>query len=100
MQNKIIVTRGEVITSEILGENDFDLKNINLKIKTLLRQTRDEVKLKGSIANEITTRGDFIKKLRDSIEINKNVQYRLEVISLKDSKTADPIIVELNISKL
>ena len=100
LQNKTIVRRGEVITSEILEKKDLDYKQINLKIKTLLRKTRDEIKLRGSIVNEITTRGDFIKKIRDTLKINQNNKYRLEVVSLKDSKTADPIIVDLNISKL
>ena len=100
LQNKIILRRGEVITSEIVDKNDFNYKNINSKIKTLLRKTRDKIKIRGSIVNEITTRGDFVKKIRDSIEINKNIKYRLEVISLKDSKIADPIIVELNITKI
>ena len=100
LQNKTIVKIGEVIASEILEKKDLDFININSKIKTLMRKTRDEIKLRGSIANEITTRGDFIKKIRDTLKINQNYKYRLDVISLKDSKTADPIIVELNISKL
>ena len=100
LQNKIIVRRGEVLTSEILGENDFEYKKINLKIKSLLRKTRDKIKSRGSIVNEITTRGDFIKKIRDALNMNQNNEYRLEVVSLKDSKTAEPIIVELNITKL
>ena len=100
LQNKIIVKKGEVITSEFLGTDSLDYKNINSKIKTLLRKTRDQIKLRGSIANEISTRGDFIKKFRDTVNKNQNVKYRLEVISLKNSKTADPIIVDLNIIKL
>ena len=100
LQNKIIVRRGEVITSEILEKTDLDYKNVNLNINTLLRKTRDKIKSRGSIVNEITTRGDFIKKIRDSLKINQNNKYRLEVISLKDSEIADPIIVELNITKL
>ena len=100
LQNKIIVSRGEVITSEIIEKNDLNYKNINSKIKTLMRKTRDKIKLKGSIAKEITTRGDFIKKIRDSLMNNQNIKFRLEVVSLRDSKTADPIIVELNITKL
>jgi len=100
LQNKIIVRRGEVINSEILASNDLNNKNINLKIQSLLRKTRDTIRLKGSIVNEITTRGNFIKKVRDSIKIGQNIKYRLEVRSLQESKTADPIIVELNITKL
>ena len=98
--NKIIVRKGEVLTSEILEEKDLDYKNINLTIKTLLRKTRDKIKLRGSIVNEITTRGDFIKKIKDSLKINDDNKYKLEVVSLKDSKTADSIIVELNVIKL
>ena len=99
-QNKIVVRKGEVITSEIFEKKDLENKNINSKLKTLLRKTRDKIKLRGSIVNEITTREDFIKKIRDSLNKSQNNEYLLEVLSLKDSRTADPIIVELNISKL
>jgi hypothetical protein len=100
LQNKMIVSRGEVIMSDILTKKDLDYKNINTTIKALLRKTRDKIKLRGSIVSEISTRGNFIKKIRDSLKINQNNKYLLEVVSLKDSKTAEPIIVELNISKL
>ena len=100
LKNKIIVRRGEVITSVIIGENDLSYKNINLKIKTLLRKTRDIIRLRGSIVNEITTRGDFVKKIRDILKMNQNIKYRLEVVSTKDSKTSEPIVVDLNITKL
>ena len=100
LQNKFIVRRGEVVTSEILEKKESNYKNINSKIKTLLRKTRDKIKSRGSIAKEITTKGDFIKQIRDSLEINQNNKYRLEVVSLKDSKIADQIIVKLNIIRL
>ena len=100
LKNKIIVRRGEVITSVIIGENDLSYKNINLKIKTLLRKTRDIIRLRGSIVNEITTRGEFVKKIRDILKTNQNIKYRLEVVSTKDSKTSEPIVVDLNITKL
>ena len=100
LQNKLILRRGEVITSEIIERKDLDFKNINSEIKNLLSQTRDKIKSRGSIVNEITTRGNFINKVRESLKTNQNNKYRLDVISLKDSKTADPIIVELNITKL
>ena len=100
VQNKIIVKKGEVISSEVLLANDLNNKYINSKIKNLLRKTREKIKLKGSIVNEISTKQDFIKKIRDSLKINQDIKYLLEVVSLKDSKTADPIIVELNVTKL
>ena len=100
LPNKTIVKKGEVITSEILEKQELNYKNFNSKIKTLLRKTTDTIKLRGSIVNEITTRGDFIKKIRDALKINQNNTFLLEVVSLKNSKTAEPIIVELNISEL
>ena len=100
LQNNMILRKGEVIASEIFEKKDLDYQNINSKIKTLLRKTRDKIKLRGSIANEITTRGDFIKQIRDSLKISQNNKYLMEVISFKDSKTGDSIIVELNIKKL
>ena len=100
IQNKIIVRRGEVITKEILEIKDLEFENINSKINNLLKKTRDKIKLRGSIVNEITTKGDFIKKIRDSIDVNLKNKYLIEVVSLKDSKTAEAIIVELNITGL
>ena len=100
IQNKTIVRKGEIIMSEIFEKESINYKNINPKIKSLLRKTTDKIKLRGSIVNEINTRGDFIKIIRDSLKINQNTRYLLEVISLKDSRTADPIIVELKITKL
>ena len=99
-ENKLILTKGEIITSVILGNNDINYKNINSQIKNLIRITRDKIKSKGSTVNEITTRGNFNRKLRDALEINQNAKYKLEVISLKNSKTAESIIVELNITKI
>ena len=75
----------------------MNLKSINLKIQSLLRETRDEIKLKGSQAKEIKTNGNFVKKIRDFLKDNRNIKFKLEVVSLRDSKTAEPIVVEINI---
>ena len=100
LENKFIVKKGDVITSSILGESDLNLKSINLKIKSLLRETRDEIKSKGSQVSEINTNGNFVKKIRDFLQENQNIKFKLEVVSLRDSKTAEPIVVEINILKL
>ena len=100
LENKLIVKKGDVITSSILGESDLNLKSINLKIKSLLRKTRDEIKLKGSQVSEINTNGNFVKKIRDFLQENQNIKFKLEVVSLRDSKTVEPIVVEINILKI
>jgi uncharacterized protein (DUF3084 family) len=100
LENKFIVKKGDVITSSILGESDLNLKSINLKIQSLLRQTRDEIKSKGSQVSEIKTNGNFVKKIRDFLRENQNIKFKLEVVSLRDSKTIEPIVVEINILKI
>jgi len=100
LENKFIVRKGDVITSSILGESDLNLKSINLKIKSLLRETRDEIKSKGSQVSEIKTNGNFVKKIRDFLKENQNIKFKLEVVSLRDSKTVEPIVVEINILKI
>mgnify|MGYP003339231346 FL=1 len=100
LENKTVVGRGEVITSQILEKKNLDFVNIKSTFNTLLKKTRDKIKLRGSIVNEINTKGDFIKKTGDYIKINQKNKYLLEVVSLRDSKTADPIIVELNVTGL
>jgi len=100
LENKFIVKKGDVITSSILGESDLNLKSIDLKIKSLLGDTRDQIKSKGSQVSEIKTNGNFVKKIRDFLQENQNIKFKLEVVSLRDSKTVEPIIVEINILKI
>jgi len=100
LENKFIVKKGEIIASSILEESDLNLKSINLKIKSLLRKTRDEIKSKGSQVSEINTSGNFVKKIREFLQENKNIKFKLEVVSLRDSKTVEPIVVEINILKI
>ena len=97
LENKFIVKKGDIITSSILEASDLNSKSINLKIKSLLRETRDEIKSKGSQVSEINTSGNFVKKIRDFLQENQNINFMLEVVSLRDSKTAEPIVVEINI---
>ena len=100
LENKLIFRKGEIIANAFWEKSDVSYKAINSKINTLIIQTKNKAKLKGSIVNEITTRGDFMKQLRDSLKSNQNIKFQLEVVSLRDSKIAEPIVVELNIKEL
>ena len=66
----------------------------------MLRETRDEIKSKGSQFSEINTSGNFVKKIRDFLKENQNIKFKLEVVSLRDSKIVEPIVVEINILKI
>ena len=100
LENKIVVIKGEVIANSILEKSDLNFKSINLEIKSLLRKTRNAIKSKGSQVSEINTSGNFVKKIRDFLKKNQNTKFKLEVVSLKDSKVAESIIVEINILKI
>jgi len=56
LENKLIVKKGDVITSSIVKKSDLNVKSIDLKIKSLLRKTRDDIKSKGSQVSEIKRR--------------------------------------------
>ena len=66
----------------------------------MLKLTRDTIKSKGSQVSEINTSGNFVKKIRDFLQENQNIKFKLEVVSLRDSKTVEPIVVEINILKI
>ena len=100
LENQTIVSKGEVITSQILEKKNSDFLNIKSTVNNLLKKTRDKIKFRGSIVNEINTKGNFIKTTGDYIKINQKDKYLLEVVSLRDSKTAEAIIVELNVTQL
>ncbi len=42
----------------------------------------------------------FVKKIRDFLQENQNINFMLEIVSLRDSKTVEPIVVEINIVKI
>ena len=100
LENQTVVSGGEVITSQILEKKNSDYLNIKSTVTNLLKKTRDKIKLRGSIVNEINTKGNFIKTTGDYIKIKQKDKYLLEVVSLRDSKTAEAIIVELNVTGL
>ena len=66
----------------------------------MIRETRDVIRAKGSQVNEINTNGNFVRKIRDFLQENQNIKFKLEVVSLRDSKTVEPITVEINILKI
>ena len=97
-ENKIIVRKGEKITKIDFKQEDFNKKDFSDKVNLLLSSSLAEIKRRGSLINEIKLRGDSIKELRDFLKKNDKTDFELEVVSLINSKTAQPVVVELNIS--
>ena len=56
------------------------------------------MKRRGSLANEIKLRSDSVKELREFLNKNDEAIFELEAVSLRNSKTAQPILVDLKIN--
>ena len=97
-ENKVIVKRGEKITKINFKQDNFDRKNFGDKINLLISSSLAEMKRRGSLTNEIKLRSDSVKELRDFLNQNEKTEFELEAISLRNSKTAQPVIMELNIN--
>ncbi len=95
-ENKSIVERGETIAKTTLKSDNLSTKEIRNKINLLLASTLAETKRRGSLVNEIKLRSDSVKELRDFLTQNRNSNIELKAVSLRNSKTAQPVVVELN----
>ena len=97
-ENKIIVRKGEKITKIDFKKENFNKKDFGDNVNFLLSSSLAEVKRRGSLTNEIKLRSDSIKELRDFLNKNDQTNFELEAVSLTNSKTIQPVIVELNIN--
>ena len=98
IKNKTIVRKGEKISKISFNKEDLDRRNFGDKINLLLSSSLAEMKRRGSLTNEIKLRSDSIKELRDFLNKNDKTSFELEAVSLRNSKTAQPVIVELSIN--
>ena len=99
-ENKIIVKKGEVITKINFKKEDLANSGFGNKVNFLLSSSLAEMKRRGSLTNEIKLKGDSVEKARNLIRNNKFKNFELTAVSLKNSKTAQAIVVELNINSL
>jgi len=100
IENKTIVLKDEIISKTSLINKENYVKDLRNTINLLLASSLAEAKRRGSLINEINLKSDSVKKLQVFMKNNKGFDFEFEVVSLRDSKTAQPIIVELKVSKL
>ncbi len=100
IENKIIVLKDEIISKTDFLDYENNMVDVRNKISLLLSSTLAEAKRRGSLINEIKLKSDSVKKLQLFLKQNKGFDFVFEVISLRDSKTAQPVYVELKVSKL
>ena len=97
-ENKVIVKKGEKITKIDFKKENFNKKDFGDKVNFLLSSSLAEVKRRGSLTNEIKLRSNSVKELRDFLNRNDKTNFELEAVSMTNSKTAQPVIIELNIN--
>ena len=98
-ENKVIVTKGETISRITISPDDFINKEINNKISLLLGSTLAEAKSRGSLVDEIIV-NDSLRKLQEFLNTNQDQDIYLEAVSLRRSKTAQKIIVEITFRQI
>ncbi len=99
-ENKTIVRKGEKITKIDIKREDFSKNIFRDKVNFLLSSSLAEMKRRGSLTNEIKLSSDSFQELRNFLNNNDKTNFELEAVSMINSKTAQPVIVELNINNL
>ena len=99
-KNIMIVNKGEVITKINFKSEDLTQKDFGDKINFLLSSSLAEMKRRGSLINEIKLRTESVQKIRDFLNEKNTINFEVEAVSLRNSKTAQSVIVELNINEL
>ena len=100
IENKIIVLKDEIISKSSLINKENNIQEVRNTINLLLASSLAEAKRRGSLINDIKLKSDSLKKLQGFIDKNKGFDFEFQVVSLRESKTAQPIIVELKVAKL
>ena len=98
-ENKVIVFKGETISQIKIYADDFSNKEINNKISLLLGETLAEAKSRGSLVDEIIV-NDSLRELQEFLNKNQNEDIYLEAVSLRRSKTAQPVVVEITFTNI
>ena len=99
-ENKVIVLKDEIISTILLTSKEKNINEVQNKINLLLASTLAETKRRGSLVNEIKLRSESVEKLRIFLNRYKEVDLVLEAVSLRKSKTAQPVVVELKFNPL
>ncbi len=98
-ENKVIVSKGETISQIKIYADDFSNKEINNKISLLLGETLAEAKSRGSLVDEIIV-NDSLRELQEFLNKNQDEDIYLEAVSLRKSKTAQPVVVEITFTNI
>ena len=99
-ENKVIVVKDEIISKTLLSSKEKNVNEIQNKINLLLESALAETKRRGSLVNEIKLRSGSVEELRAFLNRYKEVDLELKAVSLRKSKTAQPIVVDLNFTTL
>ena len=98
IEDKTIVRKGEKITKIDFRQESFNKKYFGDKVNFLISSSLAEVKRRGSLTNEIKLRSESVKELRDLLNKSNKTNFELEAVSLRNSRTVQPVIIELNIN--
>ena len=98
-ENKVILIKGETLSSITITVEDFINKEVNNKINLLIGSALAEAKSRGLLGDEIKV-NDSYRNLMDFLNKNQDTDIYLEAVSLRRSKTAQPVVVEITFQQI
>ncbi len=97
--NRNIVRAGEIIAKTTIKNNEMTTELIRKRIKLLLASTLAEVKRRGSLTSGLQFNASSINKLGSSLRMRNSENIEIEAVSVRDSDTADSVVVALQINQ-
>ena len=94
ISKKVILILGGIPKEDDFSEISLFKKNI-LKI---IVYGKASDKIYNSLSNEIKLQRDSLKELKEILDKNEKTNFELEVVSLRNSKIVQPVVVQLNIN--
>tara|TARA_Y100001968_G_C19367857_1_gene723516 strand:+ start:500 stop:1480 length:981 start_codon:yes stop_codon:yes gene_type:complete len=98
--NRKIVNLDEVISSIDLNINNIKSNDINDNMQILISSTLAEVKRRGSISSELQINANDINNIAKNILNKKISEVKINAVSLRESYTADPVSIRLQIEEI
>ncbi len=97
--NVTVAREGEVLARTALAGNEQDPEAVRNRLNLLLASTLAEVQRRGSLSQGLQFDGNAINRLGQELIERNGGRVELEAVALRSSETADPVAIELRLSR-
>ncbi len=97
--NVTVAREGEVLARTALAGNEKAPEAVRNRLNLLLASTLAEVQRRGSLSQGLQFDGNAINRLGQELIERNGGRVELEAVALRSSETADPVAIELRLSR-